>query len=320
MDAPLVSVWMITYNHEKYIRQALETVFSQIVNFEFEIVIGEDCSTDNTRSIIAEFQLLYPAKLFPIYHNVNVGAFRNAFEYCLPKLRGKYVAILEGDDYWTDPYKLQKQVDFLEGNLEYRVAYHRVDVLGMENTPLTLANQAVHESYSFGFADSLQGKHGATLSMVFRADVIKQIPLDFISKLAVVGDWPLECCCTLLGKGYFLNESMGVYRVHNQGMNNTLKKSDFFNSRIGLAEHLRKLPVSQKYRSLLKKFLFRTHILKFSHYLQTSHKTTALKALLESAPYFYMNCLSDDINWENNFQIKGRLQKLLTKLRRRFSV
>jgi len=317
MGAPLLSVCLITYNHAKYIRQAIESVLMQQVDFSWELIVADDCSTDGTREILLEYKERYPEFLKLILQKENVGAAKNWIDL-ITYSQASYIAYFEGDDYWTDPYKLQRQIDFLEGNSEYMVAYHRVDVLGEENASLTLANLAVHESYQFGFADSLQGKHGASLSMLFRTDVIKQIPINFISKLAM-GDWPLECCCTLLGKGYFLNESMGVYRVHNQGINNTLKKSDFFNSRVGLAEHLLELPVSQKYRPLLRKFLFRAYILKFVYYLQTQHKTTAAKALLASAPYFYMNCLKDDVNWVSRFQIKEPLQKLLTKLRKRFN-
>lgn len=121
---PLVSVWMVTYNHEKYIAEALESVLMQQTNFDFEIVIGEDCSTDQTRSIIKNYENKYPNIIFPIYHDKNVGANRNAYEFTFPLCKGKYIACLEGDDYWTDPFKLQKQVDFLEQNKDYVICGH----------------------------------------------------------------------------------------------------------------------------------------------------------------------------------------------------
>lgn len=116
MRSPLVSVWMITYNQEKYIAQAIESVLMQKTTFDFEIVIGEDCSTDDTRKIVKQYQLKNPQKINAIYQSINVGARRNAYEFALPQCRGRYIACLEGDDYWTDPDKLQKQVDFLESN------------------------------------------------------------------------------------------------------------------------------------------------------------------------------------------------------------
>lgn len=126
MTPPLLSICIITYNHEKYIRQCLEGVLMQKTTFPFEIIIGEDCSTDNTRTVVQEFESRYPDIIKPIYHERNVGGARNGFEFCYPRLKGKYIAICEGDDYWIDPNKLQKQVDFLEQNPDYVLCFHRV--------------------------------------------------------------------------------------------------------------------------------------------------------------------------------------------------
>ncbi|WP_315817037.1 glycosyltransferase family 2 protein [Paraflavitalea speifideaquila] len=108
----MISVCIITYNHEKFIRQCLEGVVMQKTNFTFDVIVGEDCSTDKTRQVVAEFEAQYPGIIKPVYHARNVGGARNGYEFCYPKLTGKYIAICEGDDYWTDEYKLQKQVDF----------------------------------------------------------------------------------------------------------------------------------------------------------------------------------------------------------------
>mgnify|MGYP001248218371 CR=1 FL=1 len=116
---PLVSVHMITYNHEKYIAQAIEGVLMQKTNFLFELVIGEDCSTDSTRVICKEYADRYPniIKLLPDAGK-NLGMMENAIRTTMA-CTGKYIALCEGDDYWTDPYKLQKQVDFLEAHNDY---------------------------------------------------------------------------------------------------------------------------------------------------------------------------------------------------------
>lgn len=129
MEDVLVSVFMITYNHENFIRRSLESIMCQNVKFRFEVIIGEDNSTDNTRGVIKEFEARYPEIIKPIYHEKNVGGLRNAYEFCFPKLRGKYIACLEGDDYWTDPDKLQKQVDFLEANPEYSFCFHSINAV-----------------------------------------------------------------------------------------------------------------------------------------------------------------------------------------------
>ena len=131
---PLVSVLMVTFNHEKYIAQALESILMQITNFKYEIIIGEDCSTDNTKLIIRKFENKYPGRIFPIYHEANVGPMRNVYEFTFPKCTGKYIAALEGDDYWTDPNKLQRQVDFLEANPDFSICFHNMQII-YENSP-----------------------------------------------------------------------------------------------------------------------------------------------------------------------------------------
>jgi glycosyltransferase involved in cell wall biosynthesis len=133
--SPLVSVFMITYNHEKYIAQALNSVLMQKTSFDYEIVIGDDCSTDSTQKIIKDYVTKHPNKIKPIFQTVNVGAMRNAYEFTLPECKGKYIATLEGDDYWTDPDKLQKQVDFLESNENYSVCFHHVIMVDAQGKP-----------------------------------------------------------------------------------------------------------------------------------------------------------------------------------------
>ncbi len=112
----LVSVLFITYNHEAYIRKALDSVLSQETDFPFEIVVGEDCSTDGTRDILRQYKEKYPDKFRLLFRKKNFGRpTRNVYE-TWKACKGRYVAFLEGDDYWCDVHKLQKQIDFLENN------------------------------------------------------------------------------------------------------------------------------------------------------------------------------------------------------------
>jgi glycosyltransferase involved in cell wall biosynthesis len=115
-----LSVAMITYNHERFITQALESVLAQRVNFDYEIVVGEDCSTDDTRAIVMYFHRRYPGRIVPLLREKNIGGARN-IELTLAACRGQYVAMLEGDDYWTCEDKLQRQVDFLDANPDYAI-------------------------------------------------------------------------------------------------------------------------------------------------------------------------------------------------------
>ena len=128
-----LSVAMITYNHERFIRQAIESVLDQKVNFDFEIVIGEDCSTDSTRTIVAELQQQYPDRIVALMRPHNLGAMRNLQE-TLAACKGQYVALLEGDDYWTSQHKLQKQVDFLDARPDCAISCHRAQFIDEMNS------------------------------------------------------------------------------------------------------------------------------------------------------------------------------------------
>jgi hypothetical protein len=122
-----LSVAMITYNHERFIAQAIESVLAQKVNFDYELVIGEDCSTDGTRAVILDFHRRYPSRIVPLLRERNLGGPRN-FLGTLAACRGKYLALLEGDDYWICTEKLQRQVDFLEANPAWAICCTRAQV------------------------------------------------------------------------------------------------------------------------------------------------------------------------------------------------
>jgi len=115
MNDPLVSVWMITYNHEKYIAQAIDSILTQKTNIDYEIVIGDDYSTDRTREIVLEYKSKHPEKIKLLLQKKNVGLMQNFID-TLKACTSKYIALLEGDDYWTDPKKLQKQIDYMSAN------------------------------------------------------------------------------------------------------------------------------------------------------------------------------------------------------------
>lgn len=127
-NRPRVSVICVTYNHELYIRQALDSILAQKTDFEFEIRIGEDCSTDNTRSILREYEEKYPGRFIMYYRETNLGATNNEYELMMDA-QGDYIAALELDDIWIDEYKLQKQFDFLETHPEYIGVAHNFDII-----------------------------------------------------------------------------------------------------------------------------------------------------------------------------------------------
>lgn len=127
---PKLSVCFITYNHEPYLRQSLDSVLAQKTDFPFEIVVGEDCSTDNTRAILLEYKEKYPDKIKLLFREKNLGCpTLNVYQTSM-ECRGDYIAYLEGDDYWTDDNKLQKQVDFLDAHNDYMACTHTCKVVG----------------------------------------------------------------------------------------------------------------------------------------------------------------------------------------------
>ena len=127
LKTPLVSIICLTYNQAQYIRKTLEGFVMQKTNFPIEILIHDDASTDETADIIREYENKYPQIIKPIYQQENQYSKKVAIgaTYIYPKVKGKYIALCEGDDYWIDPLKLQKQVDFLESHLDYALVYTR---------------------------------------------------------------------------------------------------------------------------------------------------------------------------------------------------
>jgi glycosyltransferase involved in cell wall biosynthesis len=206
-----LSVAMITYNHERFIAQALQSVLAQRVNFEYEIVIGEDCSTDGTRAIILQFKELYPKIIRLLKSDQNVGAMRN-FERTILACHGQYIAFLEGDDYWTSIDKLQMQVNFLDAHIDRAICCHRVKYLNETG----LAEADVFPSLPAGaytLEDLLKRNFVMTCSTVLRRERIPPLPEWFCDMK--LGDWPLFALVARHGKIELMHEIMAAYRVHS---------------------------------------------------------------------------------------------------------
>lgn len=215
MDRPLVSILCVTYNHEPYIAQAIEGFLMQKTSFPVEIVIGEDCSMDRTRAICMEYQQKYPEKIRLFMREKNLGAMQNhllAMEAC----EGKYIANCEGDDYWTDPNKLQKQVDFLEAHPDYTISSHNVQVVyqGANKAPQEWSRKWSRQE-SVSIEDILKFGGGASGSLVFKKTALWPLPDWFKEQKGA--DWSMQILCAAKGKMKYFRESMGVYRIHDAG-------------------------------------------------------------------------------------------------------
>lgn len=206
----LVSINCITYNHEKYIRCAIESFLKQKTNFEFEIVIGEDCSTDNTMKIVREYEKKYPEKIVVVTSSHNVGMMENE-KRVIKASRGKYIAECEGDDYWTDPYKLQKQVDYMEKHKECTLCFHNADMYDtdknykgkMISSDITKVDYDAGEMIKIGFIP--------TASRMYRKFTMDNPPSWYIH--SSVGDFPSQVIITSYGYAHYIPSVMSVYRV-----------------------------------------------------------------------------------------------------------
>lgn len=127
MSVPKVSVCVVTYNQEKYIKECLESIVTQECDFDFEVIVGEDCSTDNTRAIVQEYVDKYPNIIKPLFHNKNIGALKN-FEFVHNQAEGEYICHMDGDDYAL-PGKLQIQADFMDKNPDCNICFHRMNYI-----------------------------------------------------------------------------------------------------------------------------------------------------------------------------------------------
>ncbi len=216
-----VSVAMITYNHERFIAQAIESVLMQETAFEYEIVIGEDCSTDLTREIVVDFQKRFPNKIRLLLPESNIGAHKNLSQ-TLAACGGQYVALLEGDDYWTSPEKLQKQADFLDSHLDCSLCFHPVkwfydNAKGVPATWPKDGSKWPERCKPFSTAeDILREIFIQTGSVMFRNGLLDEYP-GWLYRLRGA-DWSLYILFADKGKLGCLDEVMAAHRKHPGGI------------------------------------------------------------------------------------------------------
>ena len=225
MQEPLVSIVTITYNHEPYIRKCIEGVLMQQINFPIEFIIAEDCSTDGTLAICKEYAEKYPELIRLITSENNVGAIANE-RRAMKAAKGKYIAFCEGDDYWTDSLKLQKQVDFLEKNLEYSVCFHRCKHFNVVD------RTTKDDQCGFLFQNSEEGVD-VTIEMFFDKCITQPLTIVYRSSMFDLHDMlkykyyrDMHQIYHLLmnGKGYLFGFEGGVRIVHDGGMHSMVSQ------------------------------------------------------------------------------------------------
>lgn len=243
----LVSVCCITYNHEDFLAQTIESVLMQETNFAVELVIGEDCSTDRTRQIALDYQARYPERIRLLLPEKNLGIMGNLMD-TLAACRGRYIAFVEGDDYWTDPHKLQRQVAEMEAQPGCALCIHDAEVFRQNSS---------EPSYLFSSRyQTLLPKHEAKItqanlvqfgwgipsaSMVFRSSSLLPLPAWFREVFS--GDYTMQLLSTQHGYIYYLPQVMSRYRLHAGGVMQTSHNT--------LAQNQKRIFENKQYKRLL---------------------------------------------------------------------
>jgi len=226
-DKPLVTIMCMTYNHLGYIKQALDGFMLQETNFPYNILVHDDCSTDGTSEIVREYCARYPDRMRAIIQpeNQRSKGIRN-FPKILEQIESKFVAICEGDDYWTDPLKLQKQVDFLESHPECSLCFHNVlrhNLNGVRADELTTPTDFPEIST---IEDLLIDCFIPTCSVMFRNKLFDTFP-DWYYQ-TYMGDWSLFIMLAKHGDIGYINQNMAVYRIHSEGIWSRLEEQSRF--------------------------------------------------------------------------------------------
>jgi len=219
-EQPLVSVRVATYNHERWISQCLEGILMQRTTFPFEVIVGEDCSTDGTRAIVADYARRFPDRIRARLHDTNLGGQKNSYlnhQAC----RGKYHAMTEGDDYWIDPLKLQRQVDFMEAHPEVSLCFHNALILNERIAATRLYFETPFQKI-LDF-DAIYTQSLPTASVMARADILATLP-EWRLKIWC-GDLLFRLWCLHHGPFAYLDQIMSVYRRHDKGLEVSRRRS-----------------------------------------------------------------------------------------------
>lgn len=220
MDTPTLSIYVPVFNHEHYIVQALDSILMQETDYSYEVLVGEDCSTDNTRAVLKQYEQNNPGRLTVLYrvHNMYNEYPSNGLDLKL-RCRGKYIIALEGDDYWTDPHKIEKQIRFLEDHPDYIAVAHNCVVVDHDSKLRNeIYPQCMDEEYTWKhyFADILPGQ----LATVMYRNVFQDSRYDtsLMEKQLSPGDRVIYYWLLSNGKIHCMQQAMSAYRhVTDQG-------------------------------------------------------------------------------------------------------
>lgn len=311
--APKVSIVSISYNQEKYIREALESFVAQKTDFDFEVIIADDCSTDKTAEIIREFSEAHPGIFRPILRDKNVGIQPNLIG-ALRAAKGEYIALCEGDDYWTDPQKLQSQVDFLENSPSYALCFHSVRVFFENSRKEEFIFPEVDDKTKFTLKELLNRNFIQTNSVMYRRQKYEKMPENILPL-----DWYLHLYHAQFGKIGFIDKVMSAYRRHPGGVWwDSQKNIDQLWIKHGLkhlklfAELLKLYRKNDEYRDVINMSMYRM----FTNLIHTDekHQTGLVDRAMKQFPketegftfYIYDRLRKREIELEEQYQKQAK--------------
>ena len=294
---PKVSVCLITYNHEPFISQALDGTLKQETDFDFEIVIGDDCSTDATQSIIADYLLKYPDKIRYNRHSKNIGMIGN-WIHTIQSCKGDYIAIIEGDDYWTSPDKLRLQTAFLDSHSQYSMCFHRLGFRaenGVNQDDFYLDQNLTKTTYTI--EDVILNKWFiGSCSMMVRNGYWDKFPDGIFSLKAI--DKIIQLMAGDKGLIGFIDYEMGIYRIHPQGLSQQqwLGKENIFEFALIDLYQVFDSFSRHKYHSQIKQRIVKSFLLLLSKNERTSKSyNNALWGLMKCNPLKAIGIIRDTI-------------------------
>ncbi|MEI6852206.1 MAG: glycosyltransferase [Bacteroidota bacterium] len=314
---PLVSVLFSTYNHEEFIARAVESVLRQKTSFRFELVIGDDCSTDKTTEILRGYKEKYSDIIKLFVAESNQGVLKNSLNI-LKNCKGKYFAILEGDDYWTYEFKLQRQIDFLEQNSDYEGCFHDAEIIPWEVNDDHSKEQYLreHKYYSqcnnyksdFYSWDVIERNIVPTASFVFRNNKPFEQFFEKFSDIKLSLIWALQIYVVGKGKLFYFNEVWSAYNDHSMGISKTQSLFAFKLSNILVLKRF----VKEKEFRYVRHFIYRTITHEYLQILvsteRRSKKEIVFYKTLIQFVFYYLKTLRFEIKniFENKKYLKNQ--------------
>lgn len=213
LNDDILTIYCLTYNHEKYIRKTLQGFVEQETKYKYKVIVHDDASTDRTRIIIEEFVKNYPDLFIPIYQRENlyskgVNIFKEIIE---PMIKTKYTAICEGDDYWCDKNKIELQINYLEKNVECSFCVHNTAFINENGKLIGKTFNAIRRNINLSTQDIITNIYFHTSSYMYRTELRKQMPKIFLAP--EVEDYPLTLYLSLHGYIHYIDRVMSCYRV-----------------------------------------------------------------------------------------------------------